>query len=168
MKKVIKGLRKIYQENDKKTIFIYVLLRTLIIICMVRELINGDYVNAMFCILSLILFLLPSIIEKKFKIDFPSILESIIYIFIFAAEILGEINNFYGNVPYWDIALHTTSGFLLGSIGFSLIYLLNQKTTSIKLSPIFVALVSFCFSMTVGIVWEMFEYGMDVVFKTDM
>ena len=62
MKKVIKGLRKIYQENDKKTIFIYVLLRTLIIICMVRELINGDYVNAMFCILSLILFLLPSII----------------------------------------------------------------------------------------------------------
>ena len=132
MKKVIKGLRKIYQENDKKTIFIYVLLRTLIIICMVRELINGDYVNAMFCILSLILFLLPSIIEKKFKIDFPSILESIIYIFIFAAEILGEINNFYGNVPYWDIALHTTSGFLLGSIGFSLIYLLNQKTTSIK------------------------------------
>ena len=168
MKKVIKGLRKIYQENDKKTIFIYVLLRTLIIICMVRELINGDYVNAMFCILSLILFLLPSIIEKKFKIDFPSILESIIYIFIFAAEILGEINNFYGNVPYWDIALHTTSGFLLGSIGFSLIYLLNEKTTSIKLSPIFVALVSFCFSMTVGIVWEMFEYGMDVVFKTDM
>jgi len=95
-------------------------------------------------------------------------LEIIVLIFIFSAEILGGINNFYGTVPFWDNALHTVNGFLCGSIGFSLIYLLNQKTKFMKLSPIFVALFSFCFSMTVGIVWEMFEYGMDVTFKTDM
>lgn len=168
MKNIIKLMKNFYHENDKKTIFVFILLRVLIIICMVRELINGDYTNAMFCILSLFLFLLPYIVEKKFKIEFPNVLERIIFVFIFAAEILGEINNFYGNVPFWDIALHTTSGFLCGSIGFSLIYLLNKKTNYFKLSPLFVALVSFCFSMTVGIVWEMFEYGMDVVFKTDM
>jgi len=121
----------------------------------------------MMCILSLALFLLPYIIERTFKIDFPSRLEIIVFIFIFSAEILGEINNFYGFIPFWDIALHTVSGFLCGSIGFSLIYLLNKKTHLISLSPIFVALVSFCFSMTVGIAWEMFEYGMDVIFKTD-
>lgn len=168
MGKIKEIIKKIYKENDKKTILVFIILRVLIIICMIRELINGDYTNAMFCILSLFLFLLPYIIEKTFKIDFPSSLERIVFAFIFSAEILGEINNFYGTVPFWDIALHTTSGFLCGSLGFSLIYLLNKKTKRIKLSPIFVALVSFCFSMTVGIVWEMFEYGMDIVFKMDM
>lgn len=168
MNKVVKKIKKFYKENDKKTMIVFIILRLLIILCMIRELINGYYTNAMFCILSLFLFILPYIIEKTFKIDFPSALERIVFIFIFSAEILGEINNFYGNVPFWDVALHTVSGFLCGSIGFSLIYLLNKKAKQIKLSPVFVALVSFCFSMTVGIVWEMFEYGMDVIFKTDM
>ncbi len=168
MKKMIERIKRFFRENDKKSIFVFIFLRVLIIICLIRELINGDYENALFCILTLFLFLLPYIIERTFKIDFPSILERIVFIFIFSAEILGEINNFYGTVPFWDVALHTVNGFLCGSIGFSLIYLLNKKMHLMKLSPIFVALVSFCFSMTVGIAWEMFEYGMDVTFKTDM
>lgn len=168
MKKVIERIKKFYKENDKKTLFVFILLRVLIVICLIRELINGNIENAMLCILSLFLFLLPYIIERTFKIDFPSVLERIVFVFIFSAEILGEINNFYGTIPLWDTALHTINGFLCGSIGFSLIYLLNKKSSFMKLSPIFVALVSFCFSMTVGIVWEVFEYGMDVVFKTDM
>lgn len=168
MKKVIERIKRFFRENDKKSIFVFLFLRVLIIICMIREIINGDFENVMFCILTLFLFLLPYIIERTFKIDFPSILERIVFVFIFSAEILGEINNFYGTVPFWDVALHTVNGFLCGSIGFSLIYLLNKKTRFMKLSPIFVALVSFCFSMTVGVVWEMFEYGMDVIFKTDM
>lgn len=168
MKKIINIIKRFYSENDKRTLFVFILLRVLIIICLIRELMNGNIENALMCILSLFLFVLPYIIEKTFKIDFPSSLERIVFIFIFAAEILGEINNFYGTVPLWDTVLHTVNGFLCGSIGFSLIYLLNKKTHLIKLSPIFVALVSFCFSMTVGIVWEMFEYSMDVVFKTDM
>lgn len=166
--KLIKQIKKYYKENDKTTLFIFVLLRTLIIICLIRELMNGNIQNAMLCVLSLFLFILPYIVEKTFKIDLPNILEKIIFIFIFSAEILGEINNFYGTIPYWDNILHTLNGFLCASIGFSLIYLLNTKTNLINLSPIFVALVSFCFSMTVGIAWEMFEYGMDTVFKTDM
>ncbi len=168
MKSLVKKIKKFYRENDKKTLFVFVLLRILIIICLIRQLINGDIGNAFLCILSLFLFILPYILEKTFKIDFPGKLERIVFVFIFAAEILGEINNFYGTIPMWDTVLHTVSGFLCASLGFSLIYILNQKTKFMNLSPLFVALVSFCFSMTVGIAWELFEYGMDVIFKTDM
>ena len=168
MKKIIEKVKRFYNENDKKAFIVFVLLRILVIICLIRELINGNFESVLFCILTLFLFIVPYISEKIFKIDFPSCLEIIVLIFIFSAEILGEINNFYGTVPFWDNALHTVNGFLCGSIGFSLIYLLNQKTKFMKLSPVFVALFSFCFSMTVGIVWEMFEYGMDVFFLTDM
>lgn len=168
MKEKINKIKILYKGTDRKTLFIYILLRILIIICMIRELFNGNIQNAMLCILSLFLFVLPFFIEKKFKIVFPNILEIIIFLFIFSAEILGEINNFYGTIPHWDTVLHTLNGFLCASIGFSLIYLLNENSKSISLSPIFVALVSFCFSMTVGVAWEMFEYSMDTFFKLDM
>ncbi len=168
MKKSVDGIKRFYRENDKKSLFVFVFLRILIIICLIRQLINGDMGNALMCIISLFLFILPYVLERKFKINFPSKLEIIVFVFIFAAEILGEINNFYGKVPLWDTVLHTVSGFLCASVGFSLIYLLNQKIKFIKLSPLFVALVSFCFSMTIGIVWELFEYGMDSIFKIDM
>ncbi|MGN1327938.1 MAG: hypothetical protein ACI4VQ_07700, partial [Clostridia bacterium] len=109
-----------------------------------------------------------TIIEDKFKIALPSLLEAIIYLFIFSAEILGEINNFYGIIPHWDTVLHTINGFLAAGIGFSLIDLLNQNSKQIKLSPIFVAIVAFCFSMTIGVLWEFFEYGVDTYLKLDM
>ena len=100
MKKIVEGIKRFFRENDKKSLFVFILLRVLIIICMIREIINGDFENVMFCILTLFLFLLPYIIERTFKIDFPSILERIVFVFIFSAEILGEINNFYGTVPF--------------------------------------------------------------------
>lgn len=168
MSEKFKKVKKAYVYSDKKTLFVYILLRLLIIFCMIRELFHGNIWNVVLCLLSLFLFLLPGFIEEKFKIDLPSALEIIIFLFIFAAEILGEINNFYGNFPGWDTILHTLNGFLCASIGFSLVYLLNENSHSFKLSPIFVVLVSFCFSMTVGVVWEFFEYGMDTIFKKDM
>lgn len=168
MSKKMKKIKNAYVYSDKKTLFVYVLLRALIIFCMIREFFHGNMQNVMLCVFSLVLFLMPSFIEKTFKIDLPSTLEIIIFLFIFSAEILGEINNFYGNFPGWDSILHTLNGFLCASIGFSLVYLLNENSKSIKLSPIFVVLVSFCFSMTVGVAWEFFEYGMDTFFNLDM
>ena len=129
---------------------------------------NGNFQNAALCVLSLFLLILPFFLEKKLKVEFPSMLEIIIFIFIFAAEILGEINNFYGAIPYWDTILHTLNVFLCAGVGFSLVYLLNEKSKSVQLSAVFVALVSFCFSMTIGVAWEFFEYGMDQIFHLDM
>ena len=88
--------------------------------------------------------------------------------FIFSAEILGEINNFYGNIPYWDTMLHTINGFLAAGVGFSLVDLLNENSKNINLSPLYVAIVSFCFSMTIGVVWEFYEYSMDKYLNLDI
>ena len=164
----MKKLRELYKESSRVSFAVYIILRLLVILCMIRELMHGNIENALLCVLSLILFLLPVFIEKTFKIDLPTPLEVIILIFIFSAEILGEINNFYGLFHNFDDILHTINGFLSASVGFSLIYLLNENTDKLKLSPIFVSLVAFCFSMTIGVAWEFFEYGMDRYFGMDM
>ncbi|MBQ9072053.1 MAG: hypothetical protein IJY25_02735 [Bacilli bacterium] len=168
MKKIINRIKVAIKNSSKASLWTYIILRILTIFCLVRELFNGNYENALLCILSLILFLLPAFIERKFKIDFPTVLEVIVYLFIFSAEILGEINNFYGAFSNFDNILHTLNGFLCASIGFSLIYLLNENIESFKLSPLFVSIVAFCFSMTIGVAWEFFEYGMDNIFGLDM
>ena len=168
MGKHIQRVKEKYKETKKISLLVYLILRILVIICMILQIIRGDWNNAMLCFLSLILFTIPTIIEDKFKITIPTVFETIIYLFIFSAEILGEINNFYGNIPYWDTVLHTINGFLAAGVGFSLIDLLNKNSKSINLSPAFIAIVAFCFSMTIGVLWEFFEYGADSYFKYDM
>lgn len=170
MKNRIKELQKeLKKERGKSSIIVYFTLRILVIICMILEFLRGDLNNAFLCLLSLILLLMPFILEKKLKIDFPNTLEIIIMLFIFSAEILGEINNFYQVIPHWDSILHTLNGFLAAGVGFSLFDLLNKNVDSIKLSPFFLALVSFCFSMTIGVLWEFFEFAADNSFlNTDM
>lgn len=163
-----KELKKSWKEERKSSVIVYFILRGLVILCMILEFLRGDLNNAFLCLLSLILFIVPYFIERKFKIDLPNTLEILIMLFIFAAEILGEINNFYGIIPYWDTMLHTINGFLASGVGFALIDLLNKNVKSITLSPLFVAIVSFCFSMTIGILWEFFEYTADKYFNVDM
>lgn len=161
-------LRRIGKESKRSSIAVYFTLRFLVIICMVLEFLRGDINNAMLCLLSLALFLMPFFIEKKFQIQLPNALEIIIMLFIFSAEILGEINNFYGIIPYWDTILHTINGFLAAGVGFALFDLLNKNVKSVNLSPAFLAIVAFCFSMTIGVLWEFFEYSADIYFRTDM
>lgn len=168
MGKFSNKMKKKYKETNKKSIAIYLGLRVLVIISMIFQIVSGSFENAMMCILALILFTFPTIISEKFKIGIPSLLEAIIYLFIFSATILGEINNFYGLIPFWDTLLHTLNGFLCAGIGFSLIDLLNQNSKKINLSPLYVAIVAFCFSMTIGILWEFAEFTVDSVFRTDM
>lgn len=161
-------IKKKYKESKKSSLLVYLILRALVILCMVLQIIRGDWNNAFLCLLSLVLFTLPTFIQAKLKITIPNALETIIYLFIFSAEILGEINNFYGSIPHWDTLLHTLNGFLAAGVGFSLIDLLNENSKSIKLTPVFVAIVAFCFSMTIGVLWEFFEYSADKYFLQDM
>lgn len=163
-----KELKKSYEETKKSTIVVYSILRTLVILIMIRQLILGEYNNAFFCLLSLVLFTVPFRLQKKFKITLPNTLEIIILCFIFAAEILGELNSFYIVIPHFDTILHTLNGFLAAGIGLSLFDLLNKNINNINLSPIFLVIVAFCFSMTIGILWEFFEYGSDKLINTDM
>ncbi len=148
---------------------VYVVLRLAVAAVMLRQLVTGDYYNVFLCFITLILFTVPGFVEKRLHIDLPNTLEGIILLFIFAAEILGEIHEYYLIFPFWDTMLHTVNGFLMAAIGFAMVDVLNRSPRfKIRLSPVFVALTAFCFSMTVGVLWEFFEFGMDAFFHFDM
>lgn len=156
-------------KENKKLFTIYVILRILVILVMVAQFFNGNYENVFLCFLTLFLFTIPSFIECNFHIDIPDTLEVIILLFIFSAEILGEIQSYYITFPFWDTMLHTINGFLAAAIGFSLIDILNRNDKfSFELSPLYMSIVAFCFSMTIGVLWEFFEFGMDIFLRTDM
>lgn len=156
-------------QNKKLVLTVYLLLRLLVIFVMIAQVINRNYENVFLCVLTLVLFLLPSVIERRLRVDLPDTLEIVILIFIFSAEIMGEIQEYYLIIPFWDTILHTINGFLFAAIGFSMINILNEDNrVSMTLSPLYMALTAFCFSMTIGILWEFFEWGMDAVFGFDM
>ena len=156
--------------KHKRTVAtVYILLRFLVIAVMVAQFFNGNFESVFLCVLTLVLFLLPTILERSLQIDLPNTMEIIIMLFIFAAEILGEIQAFYTTFPGWDTMLHTINGFLCAAIGFSLVDMLNRNERfSLSLSPAFMAIVAFCFSMTIGVLWEFFECAMDQLFLLDM
>ena len=168
MKNFAKKMRLKYKETNKRSIAVYLLLRLLVIISIVAQILLKNWSNVAMCILALFLFTIPTIVSERFKITIPSLLEAIIYLFIYASAILGEINNFYTLIPFWDTILHTLNGFICAGVGFSLIDLLNQNSRQIKLSPSYVAIVAFCFSMTIGVLWEFFEFSADALVRSDM
>lgn len=150
-------------------VILYWFLRILVILSMIPEFFERDYYGVFLCVLTLILFMIPVFVDKKLNIKLPSLLESIITLFIFSAEILGEIRGFYLKFPYWDTLLHTMNGFIMAGIGLSMIDILNRSPSlRFSLSPLFAALVAFCFSMTVGVLWEFFEFGADYFACSDM
>ncbi len=156
-------------KRDKKAFFVYAVLRILVIAVLVRSIFLSQWESVFTCSLTLILLFIPSILEKSLKIDVPTSLEIITYIFVFCAEILGEIECYYMKYPLWDTMLHTVNGFMFAAFGFALVDIFNRHGRfTFKLSSVFCALVAFCFSMTVGVLWEFFEYGADILFSLDM
>lgn len=162
-----KAKKPLYEK--KSTFIVYLVLRVIvlgeIVLCVFRR----DFESVFLCALTLILMMLPSLFERGLNIELPDALEIIILLFIFAAEILGEINSFYVNVPHWDTVLHTINGFLCAAIGFAMVDMFNRNEKfSFKLSPLYLAIAAFCFSMTVGVLWEFLEFGCDQLFQLDM
>lgn len=156
-------------ENKKLVVTVYILLRCLVILTLIAQVFNGNYEHVYTCVLVLILFAIPSIVECRLRIDLPDTLEIIILLFIFSAEILGEIQEYYVLFPFWDDMLHTLNGFLFAAVGFSMVDILNRnKRVSLQMSPFYMAVMAFCFSMTIGVLWEFFEWAMDAVFSIDM
>lgn len=156
-------------QKLKQRQIIHLVLSILVVIVMIRQFFLGNYNNVFVCVMTLVLFMIPAFVDRHLNIRLPLALEAVIMFFIFAAEILGEIQSFYTIIPYWDTILHTINGFMMAAIGFAMIDILNQDPHfHINLSPLFVAFVAFCFSMTIGVLWEFFEYTADQFFLTDM
>lgn len=163
----LKKLRDSYKDNKGAFAF-YIVLRVLVLLTLIRNLMTGNYESAAICVLSLLLFLVPAFLQDVMDVSIPPVFRGIIFAFIFAAEILGEVNHYYARIPGWDTMLHTINGFLFAAVGFSLVYLLNRGSKNINLSPFYLTLVAFCFSMTIGVLWEFFECSMDLAFNLDM
>jgi hypothetical protein len=152
---------------NRRTFVLYSVLRVLVIVTLVRCIMT-QRTSVTICALVLVLFLVPALIEDRGQLEIPPLFQNIIYIFIFAAEILGEVDHYYVLVPGWDTVLHTINGFLCAAVGFSLVDLLNRSSKRVSLSPVYVTLVAFCFSMTVGVLWEFVEFGFDTTLGLDM
>lgn len=156
-------------KEHRVSFIVYSVLRILVIAVVCIQAYERNFESVFLGILTLILLLVPSFVQVTFRVEIPTLLESIVLLFIFAAQILGEINGFYVKFPFWDTMLHTLNGFLAAAIGFSLVDILNKSEKLVfHLSPFFTVLVAFCFSMTIGVVWEMFEFGMDQLGGFDM
>jgi hypothetical protein len=157
------------EREHKKTFIVFCILRALVVLCMVRQFVNDDYEGFAMCILTLLLLVLPSALQVGLRVQLSQKMEIVLLCFIYSAEVLGEINRFYVIIPFWDTILHTLNGFLAAGVGYSLVDMLNRdEKMMFKLSPAYVSIVAFCFSMTVGVLWEFFEFGMDMLFHLDM
>lgn len=131
--------------------------------------VRSDYILMLLeCVLGIFAIALPSILTKKFKVQIPDKMYYLYLIFLYSAIFLGEIQDFYYVVPYWDTILHGLSGMMTGFIGFSLIDILNNENEKVTLSPFFIAFFAFCFAIQVGVIWELYEFMSDGVFGTNM
>lgn len=156
-------------DREKLQIYVIRLFQMLLIIAVIASIIAQNWLNLFTSILTLILIYLPTYISDKRYIYIPSGFQFIIIVFIFAAIYLGELHSFYLRFWWWDSMLHFISGIVLGFIGFILVYILNKdELIDVFLSPFFIALFSFCFAITVGVFWEIFEFWMDTLFGLNM
>ena len=121
------------------------------------------------CLVGMSIINLPGFLNRRFKLDIPTALQVFFMIFLFCAIYLGEVRSFYYHVPHWDDILHGSSAVMTGLLGFMLIVLLNKShKAKLHLSPLFMALFAFCFAVTVGAMWEIYEFTLDVTLGMNM
>jgi hypothetical protein len=132
-------------------------------------LIESQWLSLFVVSLILIVLFIPIIFKRRLQVDIPAEFHLTAVIFTFAALYLGEIQHFYQRVWWWDIALHGSAGLLMGIFGFLLIYILNEsKRIDIHLTPGFIAFFAFTFAVSIGTVWEIFEFSADQIFQLNM
>lgn len=156
-------------RHNKSAFRVYLVLLILTVLAAIRSAFVGHWESVFICFLACLLYFIPPLVEKTARIELPTTLQILAFVFVFAAEVLGEIANFYERVPLWDTLLHTVCGFMFAAFGFSLVDILNRgKANRHEMSPVFLAFVAFCFSMTIGVLWEFVEFGIDTVMLKDM
>jgi hypothetical protein len=149
----------------------WVVIVTTSIMCVELALLlwNAQWLNALLVIAIIALVAGPAVLGPRLPVVMPAEFHVLAVVFIFSALFLGEVRGYYEQIWWWDIALHMSSGFLLGIVGFLLVFVLNEnKRVHLHMRPRFVALFAFLFAVTVGAVWEIFEFAMDSFFGMDM
>jgi len=160
-------------QSDQRAVRIYRrtvrVLQLIMAVELVLTLYNGLWINAFLVAIIIGITLSPAMLGRHFDVTVPAEFQLLAVLFMFASLFLGEIRRYYDRIWWWDIALHASSGLLLGLFGFLLIYVLNQnRRIELHLRPVFMALFAFLFAVTVGTLWEIFEFSMDHFVGTNM
>ncbi len=146
-----------------------IVLQVIILVGLVLAVYEHQWLNTFLIAGILLLTILPTLLGRRFAVHIPAEFELLAILFIFASLFLGEVRGYYLKFWWWDVVLHASSGFLLGILGFLLVYVLNQEEKiELHMKPGFVALFSFVFAVAVGAIWEIFEYFMDSFFGLNM
>lgn len=156
---------------DSSPIFyrISYLLKAILLVEVLAAVWGGQWQTAVITSGIIGITLIPLIIEKRLRVYIPMEFEVLVIVFVFAALFLGEVRGYYVRYWWWDIALHTSSGLLLGMIGFLLVHYLNEiDDVGMHMKPGFVAFFAFLFAVGFGAIWEIFEFAMDSLFGLDM
>ncbi|WP_246039974.1 hypothetical protein [Sulfitobacter sabulilitoris] len=127
----------------------------------------GRWTMAFVSLATLVLSLIPVVLASRFQIRLPLPFLAAITGFVFATIFMGEAFDFYERFWWWDLALHGSSAVGFGIIGFLFVFMLFEGDR-LAAPPVALALITFCFAMTVGAIWEIFEFGMDVGFGLNM
>ncbi|MBN2702204.1 MAG: hypothetical protein JXR29_12230 [Methylothermaceae bacterium] len=144
-------------------------LQTILLVGAVLAIGEQRWSTAATTIAIILVTLVPLLLGKRFRVFIPPEFELLATLFVFASLFLGEVRGYYVRFWWWDIVLHTASGFLFGIIGFLLVYVLNEKKEiELHMNPGFVALFAFMFALGIGALWEIFEFGMDRIFGMNM
>jgi len=132
-------------------------------------LLQARYQAALEVSIILCITFLPVLLGQRFQVKIPHEFESLAVVFVYFSLFLGEIQGYYARFWWWDLVLHAGSGFLLGILGFLLVYVLNEKEdVELDLHPKFIAFFAFLFAMGMGAIWEIFEFTMDQLFDMNM
>ena len=148
-------------------LIILAVLQFVMAIQLVLLLLRQDWPSAAFVAAIMVLTLAPVVF--RMPVNVPSEIQIVAVLFVFASLFLGEVLYYYERFWWWDAALHTLSGLLLGIVGYMFVYILNEdRHVDLHMRPSFVALFAFFFAVGLGALWEIFEFGMDEFFGTNM
>lgn len=150
-------------------LLILTVLELVMAIQLVLLIVRQEWLQVFLVVGIMALTLAPAVFRRRLPIDIPSEIQIVVVLFVFATLVLGEVRDYYERFWWWDALLHTTSGLLLGVLGFMFVYILNEdRHVDLHMRPSFVALFAFFFAVGIGALWEIFEFAMDRFFGTSM
>jgi hypothetical protein len=147
---------------------ILAILQTVMAVELGWLIVRGQWMPAAI-VASLMALFIAATVMRRLPVEIPSEIQVVAILFVFATLFLGEVRDYYERFWWWDLALHFSAGLLLGLLGFLVVYMLNEnEMVDVHMRPSFVALFAFLFAVTMGTLWEIFEFGMDELFGLTM
>lgn len=154
-------------RSERIQLVISFLIRLSVLVALLTSIYTQNWLVTFISALTLFLTFVPAMVQRSFKFKLPLEMELVIVLFIYAGVFLGEVHSFYIRFWWWDTLLHTIAGVVLGFAGFMILYILYRQG-KLYASPFLISFFAFCFALSMGALWEIFEFTVDSVFGADM